>query len=113
MYVRDIQDLRRKANVYFEGRGKSRSINSEEGTAKLILYEVEVFYLGMPITIREGITFQHEVSASTRTQDFFGVKLSAVENTREDVERAFDVIDNFARLHLPDKYLQAWDNRIE
>jgi hypothetical protein len=78
------------------------------GTVQLLLYGSEVFYLGLPNNPRAGITFQYEASGNTRTQDFFGVRLSAVDNTQEDVERAFDVIDNYARLHLPDKNLQAW-----
>ncbi|MFK3835311.1 hypothetical protein [Microbacterium sp. NPDC087868] len=108
----DIRHFRRKANDYFGSRGRSRSYNSEDKTAKLVLYGTEVFYLGMPKSPREGITFQYEVSVTTRSQNFFGVRLSAVENTREDVERAFDVIDNFARLRLPDKYLRAWDESV-
>lgn len=79
------------------------------GAVQLLLYGSEVFYLGLPNNPRAGITFQYEVSATTRTQDFFGERLSAVENTREDVERAFGVLDRFARLHLPDKYLDAWE----
>ena len=109
MYVTDIRDFRVKANTYFATRGRSRSFDSEKGTAKLLLYGTEVFYLGMPTSQREGLSFQYEVSSTTRTHDFFGVRLGSVENTRQDVERAFDVIDRFARLHLPDKYLAAWD----
>ncbi|MFK3835313.1 hypothetical protein [Microbacterium sp. NPDC087868] len=109
MYILDLKDFYRKANEYFGSRGRVRSMNSADGKVKLLLYGVDVFYLGLPNNPRAGITFQYEVSATTRTQDFFGVRLSAVENTQEDVERAFDVIDNFARLHLPDKYLEAWE----
>jgi hypothetical protein len=109
MYVSDLEDFYRKANEYFVLRGRIHSMSPTNATVKLVLYGTEVFYLGMPDSPREGISFQYEVSATTRSQDFLGVRLSAVENTRESIERAFEVIDRFARLHLPDKYLEAWD----
>ncbi len=108
MYVTDIRDFRVKANEYFSARGRSRSFSSEERTAKLILYGTEVFYLGMPTSEREGLSFQYEVSSTTRTHEFFGARLGSVQNAKPEVERAFEIIDNFARLHLPDKYLEAW-----
>lgn len=109
MYVTDIEDLYGKANTYFASRGRCRSINSEDETVKLLLYGVEVFYLGMPREPWTSLTFQYEASENTRIQNLLGVRLNGIENTREDVERAFQVIDNFARLHLPDKYLEAWE----
>lgn len=112
MYILDLEDFYRKSDDYFGSRGSAQSMSPKNGTVQLLLYGSEVFYLGLPNNPREGVTFQYEVAASIRTQDFFGVRLSAVENTRDDVERAFDVIDNFARLHLPDKYLRAWDESV-
>ena len=76
MYILDLEDFYRKANEYFGSRGRVRSMSSADGTVKLLLYGVDVFYLGLPNNPRAGITFQYEASATTRTQDFFGVRLS-------------------------------------
>ncbi len=72
------------------------------------MYGTEAFFVSLPASSREGISFQYEVSSSLRTQDFFDVWLGSVENTRQDVEEAFEVIDRFARLHPPDKNFAAW-----
>lgn len=107
-YIRDLEDLYTTIEDYFRGRGGPRSMRPSDNSVKLLLYGVEVFFISLPTSSREGISFQFEVSSSLRTQRFFDVGLGSVENTRRDVERAFDVIDRFARLHLPDKYLAAW-----
>ncbi len=109
IYIRDLEDLYITIEDYFRGRGGPRSMRLSDNSVQLLLYGVEVFYVSLPTSSREGISFQFRVSSSLRTQHFFGVWLGSVENTRRDVERAFEVIDRFARLHLPDKYLTAWD----
>lgn len=108
IYIRDLEDLYITIEDYFRGRGGPMSMRLSDKSVRLLLYGVEVFYVSLPNSSREGISFQFEVSSSLRTQHFFDVRLGSVENTRRDIERAFDVIDRFARLHLPDKYLAAW-----
>lgn len=108
IYIRDLEDLYITIADYFRGRGGPSSMRLSDNSVKLLLYGVEVFDVSLPTSSREGISFQFEVSSSVRTQDFFDDRLGSVENTRRDIEEAFDVIDRFARLHLPDKYLAAW-----
>lgn len=110
MYITDVTDLYRKAQAFFGSRGKCLSIDSDDGSVELLMYGTEVFHLNMPEWHFTSLSFQYEVSSSIRTQQFFGDSLSAVENRKEDVERAFSVIENFARLHLPDKYLAMYDS---
>jgi hypothetical protein len=62
----------------------------------------------MPEGRMTSFSFAYQVSESLRTFDYFGEWLGA-QNTKESIERAFDVLDNFARLQLPDKYLSAWE----
>lgn len=108
-YISDVRDLYHKARAYFHGRGGPTSINSEDETVCLVLYGVKEFRLAMPEWHWTSLAFQYRVSEHRFTQKFLGTSLTFVENTKEDVERAFDVLDEFARLQLPDKYLDAWE----
>jgi hypothetical protein len=108
-YISDIRDLYRKARAYFQGRGGPTSINSDDETVCLILYGVKEFRLAMPDWHWTSLAFQYRVSEHRFTQEFLGTSLTFVENKKEEIETAFDVLDRFARLQLPDKYLDAWD----
>ncbi|MGO2141744.1 MAG: hypothetical protein ACTH30_15200 [Leucobacter sp.] len=42
-------------------------------------------------------------------QELLGHDLTFVENTEEAFAAAFEVVREFSRLRLPDKYLDAWE----
>lgn len=107
MYISDAHQLYRKAGEYFGSRGICLAVDPDAGEVQLLLYGTKVFYLRMPEPRMTSFSFAYQVSENIRTFDYFGEWLGA-QNTKEDIERAFGVIENFARLQIPDKYLQAW-----
>jgi hypothetical protein len=108
MLVANVIDLSRAAQTYFGSKGVCLAVSPADAEVQLLLYGVEVFYLRMPDPRMTTFSFAYQVSEKIRTFDYFGEWLSA-QNTTEDLDRAFGVIDRFARLRLPDKYLEAWD----
>ncbi|MFJ2369180.1 hypothetical protein [Microbacterium sp. NPDC087665] len=108
MLISDVQDFCELARRYFGSNGRCLAASPTDGEVQLLLYGVEVFYLRMPEPRMTTFTFAYEVSDKLRTFDYFGEWLSA-QNTAEDMDRAFGVLDRFARLRLTDKYLDAWE----
>lgn len=108
VHVTTVDDLSDEARRYFAANGGYHAVSVTEGEVQLILYGTEIFYLCMPAPTMTTFSFAYRVSEKVRTFEFFGEWLSA-QNTPEDLHRAFAVLNRFARLRLPDKYLDAWD----
>ena len=116
MYVQGLFDLRKKAQSHFGPRALYRATQrhdppevSEHGNVKFLLYDSFVFGFGIMEPPLTSLAFFLVAPGEVTTRSVLGKKLVFIENTEQDVENAFRVVDEYCRLRLPDKFLQVYD----
>ena len=74
------------------------------------VFPVRFVILGDPY---DTLEIQFEITAERVTHTVLGHQLMFIENTEAALREAFEVVDRYCRLRLPDKFLDAYDSREE
>ena len=103
----DLYDLYELLLNYFEDKAKTPTINSKTQDIDCILYDSFVFKCGIEKprnNFKGGIILGSDYIVT----NFFGQKLS-LNNDVKSIRKNFEIVDNYCRFRLPEKFLAAYD----
>lgn len=103
----DLKEMYMLMIEYFGNKVSSQYINSEKQEIIAVLYDSFVFCFGIDDRydlFSGGIVLDAEQVLTT----FLGKKLS-INNDKQSILSNFEIIDNYCRLRLPDKFLTEYD----
>lgn len=81
----------------------------EDGYVRFLFYESFVFGFGFSGAPYTSVSCFFQPTETVTTTKILGKDLTFIENTPEGLTEALDHIDEFCRLRLPDKCLEAYD----
>jgi hypothetical protein len=115
MYISSPRDFRNEVERYFGNKAKYLATTSSEGDPSrgyvgFLLYETLIFrfIIGDPPYNALGIS--RLIGGSQSVSKFALGDLTLLDNDEEAVLSAFEVVDRYSRLLLPDKFLELFDS---
>lgn len=103
----EIKRLYLLIKEFYGYRCKMRGIFSEEKEVKCLLYDS--FLLRCSLDDRYGrFGAGLSIDENTVVTEFLGERCS-LNSDEESIKKSLEVIDNYCRLRLPDKFLEAYD----
>ncbi|RKQ89408.1 hypothetical protein U746_1740 [Mycolicibacterium mucogenicum 261Sha1.1M5] len=76
---------------------------------RFLLFDSFTFGFGFSGAPYTSVSCFYEASESSTTTVLLGIDLAFVENDEESISRALGHVEQYCRLRLPDKYLDAWE----
>lgn len=76
---------------------------------QFVCYDALIFRILLPVHPYTSYSIQYLLGERETRQELIGHDLTFVENTDKAFAAAFEVVREFSRLRLPDKYLEAWE----
>ncbi|BDZ52294.1 hypothetical protein GCM10025867_51010 (plasmid) [Frondihabitans sucicola] len=108
--ITDVDELSRVVWGYFGQKNHDFTYDSEKRQVTLVLYDAIVFKCGLGDEGDHGSSFGWiEQGNSDFTQSVFGRSLMRTPN-KASIEDALRLVDAWARLVLPDRYLAVYDD---
>lgn len=109
-YVSNLRDLYRKTAEHVHSFGRCKYASSEYNDVQFTCFDALVFQIAMPREPYSSLSIKHLIGPdNVSTHLLLGHDLTFVENTEEAFSAAFEVVREFSRLRLPDKYLEVWE----
>lgn len=110
MYVSDIHDLYRTTGSHLKSFGRCEYLSSEEQYVQFVCYDALLFTIAMPQHPYSSFTISHLIGPNhSTTQTLLGHDLTFIGNSEEALHRAFEIVQYFCQLRLPQKYIDAWE----
>ncbi|GAB3128757.1 hypothetical protein HNR05_002844 [Leifsonia psychrotolerans] len=116
MYVENLSDLRRKVLRHFGSRAIYYSTSrydapgvSESGEVRFLLYDSFVFGFGIMEPPYTSLSIFLDFGGDIAATRVLGKELTFIENEETDLRDAFEVVNQYCRLRLPDRFLEAYD----
>lgn len=109
-YVHDLRELYRTTENHVQDFGDCDYASSEHQDVQFTCYGALVFLIAMPRPPYSSLSIKHLLGPDNLSTHFLlGHNLTFVENTEDAFKAALEVVREFSRLRLPDKYLDAWE----
>jgi hypothetical protein len=114
LYIATLRELRSAVEEYYGSKArylatKPSEIASERGQVRFLLYEALHFHFVVLDPPYSSLSVSRRVDGEAPISDFILGDLTFVENAEHDVLKALDIVDQYCRLLLPDKYLRLFD----
>lgn len=109
MAVDPLTELYGRAQDALRGFGECRFISRADGYVQFVCYDALIFRISLPEHPYSSYSIRHLLGERETRQELLGHDLTFVEITEEAFAAAFEVVREFSRLRLPDKYLDAWE----
>ncbi|WP_157002701.1 hypothetical protein [Agromyces laixinhei] len=112
--VSDLRELRNMVQQYFGTKGRYLATKRDEadlnrGSVRFSLYDSFVFSFVVAEFPFSSLAIVQHLPGEELSSRLLGVELRFIENDEGALVSAFDVVDRYCRLRLPDKYLTEFD----
>ncbi len=114
MFISTRAELRITVEQAFGARARCLSAlpddqKRESGTVQFLLYDSLIFLFALAADRDISVEIAHKFGDESTTNTFLGHDLSAVENTKQGVQAALEIIARHSALRFPDEFLEAYD----
>ena len=115
MYISNLRDFRDATEDYFGGKARYLATAASEndpsrGYVRFLLYEALHFRFIIGDPPYNGLGISRQIDGNASISQFALGDLTLIGNDKMSVLNAFDIIDTYCRLLLPDKYLKLFDS---